>query len=203
MNLVQLFSTPLWQSNLPDFEAHKDNFTKCVNEVRENDPTGRALSNINGYQSQGNLTNLPELAPIFEFACQMGLKAAFDMQMVDCDVYVTAAWANINDSRAHFNFPHSHTDTFAGTFYLKVPENSGSIVFKNPGLNQQWQGAMLKDKKNKFIGESLKIDPTEGSVLIWPAYLEHGVMPNQHDEQRISISFNLICIPKEPVPHTK
>ena len=33
--------------------------------------------------------------------------------------------------------------------------------------------------------------PKEGSMLVFPAYLDHKVEPNKSDEDRISISFNI------------
>jgi uncharacterized protein (TIGR02466 family) len=88
-------------------------------------------------------------------------------------------------------------------FYLKAPKGSGRLIVTNPGMNPLWQGAMLTDKKNKFNAERLSIDPTEGHILLWPSYLPHGVEPNDHDDERISISFNVIAIPKEQVEYTK
>lgn len=203
MNITSIFATPLWSSQLPDFQTHKDSFLKCVNNFRSNNPEGNIKSNINGYQSPVSLTNEVELGPLFEFACQMGLKAAFDMQLVDCDVYVSAAWVNFNEGRNQFNLEHEHVDTFSGVFYLQIPEKSGSLSIVNPGMNNLWQGSLLVDKKSKFSSERLKIEPVEGSILLWPSYVTHSVLPNDHEKTRISISFNLICIPKELVPHTK
>ena len=36
--------------------------------------------------------------------------------------------------------------------------------------------------------------PKEGSMLVFPSYLEHMVKPNESDEDRISVSFNLDII---------
>jgi uncharacterized protein (TIGR02466 family) len=70
-------------------------------------------------------------------------------------------------------------------------------------MNPLWQGAMLTDKKNKFNADKLRLDPKEGHIFLWPSYLPHGVEPNDHDDERISISFNVIAVPKEHVEHTK
>jgi uncharacterized protein (TIGR02466 family) len=150
-----------------------------------------------------NLTNDPAFAPLFDFVAQMGMKANFDNQFVDCDVYITSAWVNINHNRAAHNHEHVHNDTYSGVFYLQVPEKSGKISFTNPGLNKLWQGSLLVETRNKFTAEHLKFEPKEGQIYIWPSYLPHSVLPNDHDESRISISFNIICIPKESVPHTQ
>lgn len=203
MNIIQVFSTPVWQSTLPNFQDHKEKFLQTVEEFRTKNPVSDIRSSAgNGYQSPKNLTNEQDMAPLFEFVCQMGLKAAFDLQFVNVDAYVTAAWSNIHDKRSCINIEHVHQDTFSGVFYLQVPEKSGNLVVSNPGINPLWQGTMLTSSKNKFNSDKLKIQPTEGTIYIWPSYLPHSVEPNDHDETRISISFNVICIPKEKVEHT-
>jgi uncharacterized protein (TIGR02466 family) len=203
MNIIQIFSTPVWESSYPDFTEHKQQFLDCVTQFRETHPEGISKSNINGYQSPMTLTQEQPMAPLFEYIAQMAMKSVFDMQFVNCDVYITAAWANFNNSRNQYNCEHVHQDTFSGVFYLQVPENSGKIYFVNPGLNPLWQGAMLTDKKNKFNADRLRIEPKEGQIFLWPSYLSHAVEPNNHDDTRISISFNVICVPKEFVEHTK
>lgn len=203
MNIVQVFSTPMWESQLPEFSSQKKTLLGCVKSFREKNPEGVQKSNINGYQSAMNLTTETDMAPLFEYIAQMGMKAMFDMQFVNSDVYITAAWVNFNESRNQYNAEHVHQDTFSGVFYLQVPENSGKLSLTNPGMNALWQGAMLTDKKNKFNADRLRIEPVEGHIFLWPSYLSHAVEPNNHDETRISISFNVICVPKEQVEHTK
>ena len=51
-------------------------------------------------------------------------------------------------------------------------------------------------KKNQFTGESIRIEPLEGNIILFPSYLPHSVETNNHDEERISISFNIIALPK-------
>lgn len=203
MNVIQIFSTPIWESEYPNFAKDKEQFLECVKLFRESNPESSHKSNINSYQSPINLTTEPDMSPLFEFIAQMAQKAAFDMQFVNCDIYLTSAWVNFNDSRNSYNCEHVHQDTFSGVFYLQIPERSGRLTLVNPGLNPLWQGTMLIDQKNKFNAERLSIDPREGQILLWPAYLPHAVETNDHDETRISIAFNVICIPKEYVPHTK
>lgn len=203
MNIIQIFSTPIWNSEFPDFQNKKQTFLETVTDFRAQNPEGIEKSNVVGYQSPMNLTGETELAPLFDYVAQMGVKANFDNQFVDCDVYITSAWVNFNDSRAAYNAEHNHSDTYAGVFYLQVPEKSGALSFTNPGLNTLWQGSMLGQSKNKFTAERLKFEPKEGQIYIWPSYLPHSVLPNDHDDTRISISFNIICIPKEDIPHTR
>ena len=196
MNIVQVFATPIWASAFPEFKERKQEFLKAAYAYRKNHPESDQRSNFSGYESQKNLTSEEVFFPLFDFAAQMAIKANFDNQFDDCDVYVTSAWLNINDNRAAHHCEHIHTDTYAGVFYLKAPDKSGKISFTNTSLNKLWQGNLLRKERNKFNAEHLRFEANEGQIYIWPAYLPHSVLPNDHDEERISISFNIISIPK-------
>lgn len=197
MNLMSIYSVPMWQSEYPDFEDHKEIFLSAVREYKEQNPTKETpRSNVGGYQSPDTVHGIKELRPLLEFICQMSFKACADLDFVDCDVALTSAWLNINDSRQCMNSEHVHGDTYSGVFYLSAPEGSGKLSIVNPAINRMWQGTQLTDKKNQFTGESIKIEPEEGNIILFPSYIPHYVETNNHDEERISISFNVIALPK-------
>jgi len=194
MELLPIYSTPVWMSVFPDFEQYKDSFLSCVTDFKNENPT-QEKSNVNGYQSPPSLQTQQDLAPLFNYICNLCLQATKDLNFVDCDVFLTSAWVNFNDSRECINTEHIHEETFSGAFYLKAPPQSGKLVLKNPGINRLWNGCNLTASKNQFTGDMLKIEPEEGSLIIFPSYLPHSVEPNRHDEERISISFNVLALP--------
>ena len=197
MDLIPIYSVPLWQSEYPDFDEHKEIFFSAVKEYKEKNPTKeKPVSNIAGYQSPNTLHHVQELRPLFEYICQMGFKACADMDFIDCDVALTSAWLNINDSRQCMNVEHVHGDVFSGVFYLSAPQESGKLSVVNPALNRLWHGLDLVNQKNQFTGETIKLEPEDGNIILFPSYLPHYVETNNHDEERISISFNLIALPK-------
>ena len=197
MNLIPIYSTPVWQSEYPEFEEHKGIFLSSVREYKEHNPTKETpRSNISGYQSPDTLHHVEELCPLFEYICQMGFKACSDFGFVDCDVALTSAWLNVNDTRQCMNCEHTHGDIFSGVFYLKAPEGSGKLSIVNESINRMWDGCALTSTKNQFSAEAVKIEPVEGDIILFPSYLPHSVQTNNHDEERISISFNVIALPK-------
>ena len=202
MNLMPIYSVPVWQSEYPDFEEHKEIFLTSIKEYKEQNPTKETpRSNISGYQSPSTLHHVSELAPLFEHICQMGFKAVADLDFVDCDIALTEAWLNINNSRQCMNSEHVHGDVFSGVFYLHTPEESGKLVLQNPAINKMWNGCQLTSQKNQFTAESIRIEPVEGNIILFPSYLPHSVETNDHDEERISISFNIIALPKGSIEY--
>lgn len=195
MNLISVYSTPIWQSEYPNFEEDKENFLLVVKDYK-NKNTSVKKSNICGYQSPETLQLVPELNELYEYVCQIAFKAISDMDFIDCDVAITSSWLNINDTRQCMNFSHVGEEVLTGVFYLSTPDESGKLVIENPSINRLWKGCSLTSQKNQFTSERIRIEPEEGSIIIFPSYLSHFVETNNHDEERISISFNIIALPK-------
>ena len=197
MNLTSIYSTPIWQSEFPGFEEHKGQFLQAIRNLKEKYPEGVNKSNIFGYHSHGQINNEDErIHPLLHYVGEMVMKAAEDLGFISVDVALTSVWFNINDTRQCMNAEHIHGDTFSGVFYLKAPEGSGKLVLQNPGINGLWQGFSLVEKKNQFTGERIRIAPGEGNIVMFPSYLPHSVESNDHDDERISISFNAVCLPE-------
>lgn len=197
MILTPIYSTPIWQAEYPDFEENKTQFIQAIRDLKEKYPEGENKSNIFGYHSLDQIHNEEErIHPLLHYIGEMVMKAAEDLGFISVDVALTSVWFTINDSRQCMNSEHVHTDTFSGVFYLAVPEGSGKLVIQNPGINRLWQGLSLVEKKNEFTGEKIAIVPVEGNIIMFPSYLPHWVEPNNHDEERIAISFNAICLPQ-------
>ena len=85
----------------------------------------------------------------------------------------------------------------SGVFYIDVPEDSGYIYFENPQefaaqaelLSYTVEASHQTEQHvNKFV------KPIEGLLLVFPAYLRHGVLPNLSNKDRISVSFNMKII---------
>ena len=99
-----------------------------------------------------------------------------------------SSWANVNE-KGNWNFVHDHIGTdLSGVYYVKVPENSGEIVFFDPRKISVVDPVFQEDHPKAF-GYHL----VEGTLLMFPSYLEHMVTPSESDETRISIAFN-ICV---------
>lgn len=199
---MPICSVPVWQSEYPEFENHKNIFLNLIKEYKNQNPSIQK-SNISGYHSPETLQGVEELRPLFEYICHMGFKAVSDLDFIDCDIALTSAWLNINDSRQCMNIEEVNGDIFSGVFYLSAPKESGKLVLQNPAINPMWNGCALSENKNQFTARNIRIEPVEGNILLFPSYLPHSVETNNHDEERISISFNLIALPKGFIEYSK
>ena len=185
----KLFSVPIHYLSINDFSDKKKELIEYAYKLRDKEKTGRNASNRGGWQSQpfpidgGDvfqdlLINIISNIPSF--------KKNID---VKCD-----AWVNINPSGS-FNVKHCHPNCHvAGVFWIKIPENSGDIVFISPHdftsfIEMHSYTDKFKEDTNYYHNYSLPA--TEGSLLLFPSHLQHKVEENKSDEDRISMSFNL------------
>lgn len=197
MNLINVFSVPMWEAYLPNFKNYQSDFLNLVYNLKNETINTSKDDLLNGWQISFNPKQYELLHPAFNFAAQMALKANFDMQFKNCSVFVTSARANILNNRNSCFFSHDHFDTYSGVLYIKAPPGSGNIIFQNPAINTQWQGMELIERRNKFNSRKIKIEPVEGKIYLWPSYLYHEIEPNKHDDERISISFEIVSLPSD------
>ena len=93
-------------------------------------------------------------------------------------------WTNVNEPGST-NDIHSHKiANFACTYNLQTA-GTGYLTFKNPAN-------LLNDcsVQSPFVRD-FKIEPKDGDLLIWPAWVPHYVEENKSNKQRINIATNI------------
>ena len=90
---------------------------------------------------------------------------------------------------------HSHpTNDLSGVIWLNAPKDSGRIVFVSPFNFKSYKemSSYTDDFKKSFnIDESYYFNPIAGRILVFPSHLQHEVLENKSNEDRISVSFNI------------
>jgi len=162
---------------------------------------GREKSNVGGWQSE----DLNQSDPIINsLAKQLILSASplIEYSQFKGNIGISNIWININ--RKHcYNRTHNHPNSLiSGTFYIKVPENSGNIIFENP--NECLRYCLTPELKgyNEINSIDWTYKPQPGTVLYFPGYLKHFVEPNNTTEDRISLAFNIALINESYNPST-
>tara|TARA_A100001011_G_C13939419_1_gene686536 strand:+ start:36 stop:629 length:594 start_codon:yes stop_codon:yes gene_type:complete len=93
-------------------------------------------------------------------------------------------WTNVNEPNST-NDIHTHKEfSFACTYYLQGT-NTGKLTFINPAniLNEC-------NLKSPFV-RNYSVEPKDGDLFIWPAWIPHKVDRNESDRQRINLAFNI------------
>jgi len=177
-NEHRIFDIPIWGYVLNDESYQSIDYIEYILEMKKNQPSEQK-SNVGGWHSPGNLHEhgiFQELIPsLLNLACKATQPYA------RTDIKILEMWANVNNKN-NFNIHHVHEGIISGVFYLQVPENSGRLILCNPAIRSHNHPIRCKD---------FPIKPQKLALIMFPSWLEHYVEPNQSDEPRISISFNI------------
>ena len=104
-------------------------------------------------------------------------------------------WTTIYPTGA-FVPEHIHSNSlFSGVFYAKTPENCGNIVFKD--LSSVAKTMYVPNVREFPAVDTMHVHHVkESSMVIFPSWLPHWTQPNESDEDRIMVSFNIDMVNK-------
>ena len=180
IEIKSLWATPIWTSRIKT--VNNEDLIRFVLDEQARAPEIVVKSNRGGWQSRKNLFEDIELSGLYEEIWNVCNKLWPHIN----GIQFKQMWAAINKIN-NWNAIHNHgANQISGGYYLRVPEDSGRIVFRDPAAMR------AKDSTNFLLGGELyEYQPKEYDLIMWPAYLDHFVEPSESDEDRIMISFNL------------
>ena len=153
---------------------------------------GIKRTNMKGWHSETDMHKIPVFKPLVDELFKMQ-NEIFKEEFLTSEPILGNMWANINPSGG-YNRPHLHPNShFSGVYYIKAPKNSGQIVFNDPRTaSHMVMPNRIKETPPSHLWREVRVDPLEGRIIIFPAWLWHGVEPNLSEEIRISVSFNFL-----------
>jgi uncharacterized protein (TIGR02466 family) len=196
-----IFPSFMFTSVDTEFTQQNDIIGYCYH-MKEQYPGNYNRSNVNGWQSptftKNNCKDFFKQNFYNKFWNQF-LQTISPIKLSEPtkkQFYLANIWININDPGS-YNLTHIHPGgMISGAYYVKVPENSGGIVFEN---NLAASSLLYSHCNNEFTKTNHKVDPVDGQMILFNAHLPHYVQQNKSDEDRITISFNVIVVEKQAV----
>jgi uncharacterized protein (TIGR02466 family) len=189
-NVQNLFSTPVW---VIDFEPaiheplNADIIRRLDAMVGER-PTVDVGATL---QTDNNIHEFEEFADLVT-QINKGTAAVLEFLDVKYDTFeITGCWANINPAGG-INTPHTHPNNFlSGVYYVQTQPGADSIFFSDP----RPQASVVlppTNNENIYSGNEVSFDTKAGRMIMFPAWLTHGVPANRSNRDRISVSFNIM-----------
>ena len=193
-NVLKLFPQPLIHYKFEDYKEQNIELEKYIKNLYEKDSDGLQRSNIDGWHSPDfSLKEKDTAAYNFFISLRKYLIDVFKILGWQYDpnkIIMTNMWAIIN-KKNNFNLPHIHPNCYlSAAYYVKTHDGCGKIKFTNPNLASRQRSPLIENKTD-FNQNGIEIDPKEGDLLFFPAYLTHEVLRNNSDKERIVISFNI------------
>jgi len=152
---------------------------------------GVIVSNRGGWQSPSDFWKQESF---FDFKDYILNNIFSALRHYNQEFVMSNMWININ-KKGDYNIPHNHpSSTISGVFWVKTSDKCGKLSFPSPNLFYEARLLNSIDKnirEEQNYCESFHFLPQEGKMILFPPQLYHGVAPNESDEDRISIAFNL------------
>lgn len=190
LGVVTLFPTIAWRVQLAP-EVHARVSAAVIQELdRLGDPL-RRLPQGHSWQSEHTLHERPALQE-FVAAIRRASAGVIEFLRIGHEGFeITGCWANVNTPGAHHPL-HRHPNNFlSGVYYLRVAEGANTIEFHDP----RPQAGVVRPPVRELTAENtdmavVRVEP--GTLLLFPAWLEHSVPANRSAEPRVSMSFNVM-----------
>jgi len=193
--IFRMDGIPFWKDVIDNFDSIQDTAIKKIHEL-EKTHESKTLSNINGYQSPNTFHLEPKgqiVKDVFEVSCKSASIAVQELERgCDLSIALSGVSVNINNSRKCYNSIHTEKNVLTLILFVSVPENSGNLCIYNPSLNDNWEGYQFFREKNEFTSRALVIKPKEGGIICFPSYLPYSIEPNDHDDEFMWMSFNIV-----------
>jgi uncharacterized protein (TIGR02466 family) len=188
-SVSQLFATPIWTFKPRNAAALATQLEAKLRSLRDADPRWKKDSR-GLWQSRDDLHEHPDLQGLVALIHEASA-AVLKLLEMQCQLRITGLWGNIG---RHTDFLHEHThpnNFLSGVVYVKVPPNSGATSFKDPRPQTRvLRPRVLRD--NPFNSSEFQYVGAPGTVVMFHSWLEHSVTPNETDEDRITVAFNLM-----------
>tara|TARA_B100001248_G_C27262119_1_gene398929 strand:- start:37 stop:636 length:600 start_codon:yes stop_codon:yes gene_type:complete len=196
IRIHKFFPVPVFEQKLEDYKELNPQLENFIYDLKKNNPEGQKRSNAGGWHSP--FFNINESEPVkklissFTKSLPEIMTEHMGWRINKDKITILDMWSVVNKKNT-FNVQHSHPNSLlSAAYYVKAKKNSGNIKFFDPKEMKTMYHPPIQ-KFNEISAEIIKIEPEEGKLLLFPSYLNHAVEENLSDEDRIVISFNLVC----------
>lgn len=189
-DVLSLFPTFVWkiQSTPEFFESVNPRILSVLRQLNpdlDEIPAGRS------WQSDQTLHRREELSDLVSNIQSTARRILRFLKINYESVLMTACWANISSTEASHAM-HSHPNNFlSGVYYVQTRPGADTINFHDP----RPQTCIIRPPISELTAQNtdqVVLRVSEGTLLMFPAYLWHSVSRNESPDLRISVSFNLM-----------
>jgi uncharacterized protein (TIGR02466 family) len=189
-DVMPIFPTLLWKIVIkPQLRDSIEAAALPALAAMKRDPA--KLEPGHGWQSEQTLHQRAEFAQLVT-CIQAATRSILRFLRVGPEAFeITGCWATVLGGGAAHKL-HSHPNNYlSGVYYLRTHPGADTINFHDP----RHQAGVIRPPVVELTGENtdqVVVRVTNGMMLLFPSYLEHSVDASGGDEERISISFNIM-----------
>ena len=187
---LRMFPTFVWQAELEPAIHRRINraITAKLDEIRRPAPP---LEPGQAWQSAQDLHTLDEFRELVSCVDEAAATVLDYLKIGGDAIEITACWANVSAPGAAHR-THSHPNNFlSGVYYVQTRAGADTINFHDP----RPQTGIIRPPATELTAENadqVVVTVKDGTLLLFPAWLQHSVDANRSDRERTSVSFNIM-----------
>lgn len=189
-DVIPMFPTMVWKIQLKAKlrDAINAKIVAALENMRQDLP---ALAPGHGWQSEQTLHQREEFQDLV-LCIANAAKSILRFLRIGYDAFeITGCWATVLAKGAMHKI-HSHPNNFlSGVYYVGTCAGADAINFHDP----RNQTSIIRPPVVELTAENtdqVVVRVTSGTLLMFPSYLEHSVDANASEEERISVSVNIM-----------
>jgi uncharacterized protein (TIGR02466 family) len=189
-DVIPMFPTLVWKISLkPELrDAIDTKVMATLERLRQDLPI---LEPGQGWQSEQTLHECEEFQELASCVGHVATSILRFLRIGHEAVEITGCWATVL-AKGAMHKAHSHPNNFlSGVYYVRVQPGSDTINFHDP----RRQTHVIRPPVVELTAENtdqVVVRLANGTLLMFPSYLEHSVDANKSEEERISVSFNIM-----------
>ncbi len=189
-DVVSMFPTFVWNIQLRTENSRSVNakILKVLDEMRGDLPT---LAAGQAWQSTKELHELDAFRDLVIYVHGAVRRVLEFLRIGYEEFLITGCWANISAKGASHGV-HNHPNNFlSGVYYVQTQPGADTVSFHDPRI----QTAIIRPPVTELTAENtdqVVVGVRNGTLLMFPSYLQHSVSPNESEEERVSVSFNVM-----------
>jgi len=201
MNREILFPTPIYFKMVKDPQKLNKYLFPLIKAWSKKDKSLEKTNAGGGWHSPTDMNYKEEYKPLTDELFNMQHEVFKDYGM-EPKPGLGNMWANINYPGS-YNKQHMHPNSqWSGVYYVKVPKKSGGLFIEDPRPGPNIILPRRLEGLPRALWRVIIYPATEGQMIMFPAWVPHGVEINQSKEKgekgwRVSVSFNFIQVTEE------
>lgn len=202
--IEQLFSIPVWKDSCNmDEIVSEELYNQIVKDYTDNpnqkNPDWRCDVHSTFASNTVDTVNYYNACLYYKQAYENFVNF-LELNLAEHTYNISKVWYNKYHQNQYQEQHHHLPSTFSGVHYLKLKEGHNYTTFFNPSkyeyvyedyARELYEISDSNDKLHSFVFRRWSVPVQEGDIIIFPSSLEHAVWPQNTDDERITVSFNI------------
>ncbi|MDC3020228.1 2OG-Fe(II) oxygenase family protein [Candidatus Pelagibacter sp.] len=213
MNLINLFPLTIIKDKIEISEEDKNVMINEIRDMKKNSKNLRYQTETNAWtgDTQGFefIHKNKKFKKLFDEIIKRvwGYLNCVEIDSKLVDIYIQRSWATISIGNERIKKHRHFQSHISFAYYLKKnKQDSNFVVFDESYKNEIMPGIFRSDtalqkgivkKMNQFNVTQAIVNVEENDIVIFPSKTIHSTQPTQNNDERISISADIVCIAKD------